>query len=217
MLLTYAGLGGSDAFDLVIRNWWKVHRSLGGAADFLFGALRDPMSLEPQMITLASVIEAYHRTFHEALPFTAEHHDAIVAQMLAAIDDAHARSFHSRRLRYANQLPQKDRVVAVLRRAGEVVEALGVKSGRLADAVNTTRNYFVHLPVAQPDVIDIVDLYEANQLLTMAIQCNLLLDLGLSPVQALSGIDRSYSGERSWQNLLRRKSAWPKPRSADAS
>jgi len=130
--------------------------------------------------------------------------------MLDGVHDKETRNHYSRRLQYANQLTQHDRVLAVFRRAGWVVEPLANKAGRLAEVIIATRNYFIHLEGKTSRVVEGPTLYEVNQLLILAINCNLLLDLGMSPEQARAGVERSYLGERFLRDLMRRGCAWPK-------
>jgi hypothetical protein len=208
MLVSYAAL--ETDFEMFIVKWWEVYERLAGAGDFLFGSLRDAMTLEPQLVTLVSVVEGYHRAFHDRLAVGPDEHEAITALMLETIDDKAKRELYSRRLRHANELLQHDRLLAVLRRAGEVVEPLGIKTGRLVEAVVATRNYFVHLEERDARVLEPAALYDATQLLVLALECNLLSDLGLPNDRALAGIQRAYSGERVWHDLLQRGSAWPK-------
>jgi len=214
MLVSYAALG--QEFDSFIARWWEIHGRLAGAGDFLFGALRDPMSLEPQLVTLASVIEGYHRAFDDGLAVCDDDHEAITRRMLETVEDAERRELYSRRLRYANELTQHDRLIAVVRRAGEVIEPLKNKAGRLAQVVLATRNYFVHLEKKDPRVLEGARLYEANQLLILAVQCNLLLELGVTPQRAVAGIEHAYMGEPFWRDLRKRGYAWPKLPSLEA-
>lgn len=162
--------------------WWEIHNGLAGAGDFLFGALRGQRSVEPQLVTLASVCEGYHRSFHDSLAIDAEKHTALTEAMLEAVqDDPEAYGQYERALRHANEMNQQQQLHHVLTRAGEVVEELGVKTGRLAEAVVVTRHCFVHHGDRDSRVITGgPNLWEANQLLILALRCSLLLDLGLT-------------------------------------
>lgn len=210
MLVSHAALD-SD-FDAFIRNWWTVHEKLAGVADFLFGSLRDAMTVEPQLVTLVSVIEGYHRAFHGGEALAQDEHETITELMLESVQDEQTRSVYGRRLRHANELMQQDRMLAVVRRAGDVVEPFTRKTGRLVEAVLASRNYFVHLESKDPRALEGAELFDANQLLILALECNLLLDLGLTVDQARAGIERAYAGERVWDELIKRDCSWPKGR-----
>lgn len=208
MLLTYAALGAEP--EAVLARWFRLHCELGGAADFLFGALAEPLPLEPRLITMASVAEAYHRVFHDRPVVDPGIHERSVAQMAEAIDDDGLAAHYRRRLRFADQPSQNERILAVLRRAGEAIGPLGRKSGRLANAVTDARNYFVHLPAEEESGQESPRLYELNQLLTLAVLVNLLLDLGLPPPQIEIQVGQSYAREPFWDRLRARDCAWPK-------
>jgi hypothetical protein len=208
MLLNYAALGAEP--EAVLARWFRLHCELGGAADFLFGALAEPLPLEPRLITMASVAEAYHRVFHDRPVVDPGIHERSVAQMADAIDDDGLAAHYRRRLRFADQPSQNERILSVLRRAGEAIGPLGRKSGRLANAVTDARNYFVHLPAEGESGPESPRLYELNQLLTLAVLVNLLLDLGLPPSQIEIQVGQSYAREPFWDRLRARDCAWPK-------
>ena len=208
-LVSYAAL--ADDFEQHLTRWWHVHARLGGAADFLFGALSEPMALEPTFVTIASVVEAYHRVFHDHPAVDRKVHDQVVESMLASLDSEDVSSHYRRRLRYGYELAQHERIVEVIRRAGEVVKPLGQKAGRLSDTVTATRNYFVHLPSEKKSAHEGEALYELVQLLTLSLLVNLLLDLGLYPEHSSALTSGSYAGEPFWDRMQARGTAWPKP------
>lgn len=209
MLVSYSFFG-SD-FDEFVARWWDLHHRLAGAGDFLFGVLRDPTSLEPQLITLTSVIEGYHRAFHDEPAIPAKEHNKIVERMLATIEDEEIARHYEVRLLHADETSQRQRLLQVIRRAGGVVEPLGRKTGQLADAINTTRNYFVHLAEKDDQILEGMSLYEVNQILILALRCNLLLDLGQPPAKVLASVERLYAGQPFWREMHHRDCAWPKP------
>jgi hypothetical protein len=207
-LVGYAAF--AEDFGRHLARWWDVHEQLGGAADFLFGALSEPMALEPRLVTIASVVEAYHRVFQDHPTVDPKVHEATVDSMLANLDSEDLRAHYRRRLRYAFELAQHERIVEVIRRAGEVVKPLGRKAGRLSETVTATRNYFVHLPSGEESAHEGEALYELVQLLTLALLVNLLLDLELSPEHVSALVSGSYAGEPFWDRLQARGTAWPK-------
>jgi hypothetical protein len=209
LLVSYAAL--ADDFERHLARWWHVHERLGGAADFLFGALSEPMALEPRLVTIASVVEAYHRVFHDHPTVDPKVHEAAIDSMLASLESEDLSAHYRRRLRYAYELAQHERIVEVIRRAGEVVKPLGQKAGRLAETVTATRNYFVHLSSGEKSAHEGEALYELVQLLTLALFVNLLLDLGLSLEHSSALTSGSYAGEPFWNRMQVRGTAWPKP------
>lgn len=208
MLVSLGWLG--DRLERFLTGWWELHDRLGGVSDFLFGALRDPMSLEPQLTTLASVTEGYHRAAHENLVLTDAEHEQLVERILAPLSEAETARHYKARLSHGNEPMQKDRFLDVFGRAGEVVQPLGHRRGRLAEVIGATRNYFVHLGTRPELVLEGMELYEVNQLLLLALQCNLLLDLGLSHEQVASAVERAHQGQPYWRELHQRQCAWPR-------
>jgi hypothetical protein len=101
-------------------------------------------------------------------------------------------------------------------RAGEVIEPLGHKSGRLANTITAARNYYVHLPAEDASALDGAALYEVNQLLILALLVNLMLDLGLDSERVATQVQSSYASESFWTKLRRRNSAWPKAKRPSA-
>jgi ApeA N-terminal domain 1 len=210
MLLTWAALGPDP--EAVLGRWFSLHRELGGAADFLFGSLAEPLPLEPRLITMASVAEAYHRVFHDSPVVEPGLHERSVEKMVGAVDDEDLAAHYRRRLRFAGEPSQNERILAVVRRAGDAIGPLGRKSGRLANAVTDARNYFVHLPAEEESDEENPRLFEMSQLLTLAVLANLLLDLGLPTPQIEIQIAQSYAREPFWDRLRARDCAWPKAR-----
>jgi hypothetical protein len=208
-LVSYPALG--ESFDAFVSRWWEVHDEMQGVADFMFGAMSSGRTLEPQLTALASVIEGYHRTFHDAPAIDPHEHAENAAAMLETVERESHRKVYERRLSHGHELMQEDRLESFLERAGKVVPALGRKRGRLAKVVIATRNYFTHLAERSHRVLDgPAALHEANQLLSLAIECNLLLDLGLFPDAARQGVTRAYSELDFFRGLNSRGTAWPK-------
>lgn len=74
-----------------------------------------------------------------------------------------------------------------------------------ANAVIATRNYFTHLAERTPHVLEGVELFNANQLLSLAIECNLLLDLGVRPEAASRDVQQAYIGKFFFRDLQQRE------------
>jgi hypothetical protein len=208
LLFSFASLG--DCFDAFVLEWIGLNEQLAGTSDFLFGALAPGQNIQTQLVTLASVIESYHRAFHQGESIPSKTHSKIVEEMCDAIDDEDFRKHYRRRLKYANELTQQDRVRATIKRASSVLKPLGTKTGRLAEAIVATRNYFVHLGEKNDRVLPVEEIWEANFILTLAIKSNLLLDLGVPAAEIQSGVIRANGGHPVLNALLKRGSAWPK-------
>lgn len=178
-----------------IQRWWQLHERLGGTGGILFGALRDPLGLEPQLVALSSVVESYDRIVTPDPKIAQGEHDRSVAQMLASITDDQTREHYALRLAYANEPSQGARFRRMLKRAGKVVAPLGRKPNRLAEVVGLTRNYFVHLDERGGSVLRGIDLYDANQLLRVTLESTLLLDLGVPLDQVRAGVGRAHVGQ----------------------
>lgn len=210
LLLSLGSLG--EDFDAVVSRWWGVHDMLGGAPDFLFGVLTTKLPIELRLVTSAAVAEAYHRIrFPDELAVEPRRHELLRSKMAGLVDSPPEREHYLRRLGFANELSQSERLVKLLRRAGKVVPPLGRKAGRLAEVLSATRNYVAHLPVdRRENVLESSEMYEATQLLLLAVQCNLLLDLGIENEDAERMFARRFGGAIYFQNLAKRGSSWPK-------
>ncbi|MGI8729862.1 MAG: HEPN domain-containing protein, partial [Solirubrobacteraceae bacterium] len=180
------------------------------ATGVLFGTLSSRMYVTSQLVVLASVAEAYHRTIDGDAPVSAGVHERVTQGVLDGLDDEADRSFYERALRHVNQFSQEQRIVALTKRAATVVGPLGNKPGRLGQRITATRNALVHLPAAAGEVLDGRDLIEAVELLVLVLNANLLLDLGLSSEHAAVLLARSYGRQLLWQRLQRRDCSWPK-------
>ena len=88
--------------------WWELARDLAGTGDFLFGALRDPLGLEPRLVALGSVVESYDRIANSDPVISDEAHQRLIEAMVATIDNPKIAK-HYTRLRHANEHIQRDR------------------------------------------------------------------------------------------------------------
>lgn len=210
MLLSVAALG--DDFDGVVARWWGVHAKLGGAADFLFGALSTKLPLEVQLITLASVAEAYHRiVFPDETAIEPDRHEELRGRMVEGLEDPKERDHYFRRLGFDYELSQEERLLKLLKRAGNIVPALSKRPGRLASAISATRNYVAHLPVERRDeVLEGAEMYNATQLLLLVIHCNLLLDLDIPTERAEALVSGRFGQQPYFKELVKRGSSRPK-------
>ncbi|MEA2232689.1 MAG: ApeA N-terminal domain 1 [Solirubrobacteraceae bacterium] len=208
-MLLSAGVLGDD-FAPAVARWWELDARLGRGGDLLFAMLNSRGYADAQLVTLASVAESYSRAVGDSPPLTEEEHSALVARMLAALDDDAQRQVYAAALRFANGDPLRERLRLLVRRAGEVVDEFSRKGGRLANRVADTRDDLVHLPAEEWRPLIGTDLVEASALLVLVLQINLLLDLELAPDHVRHLVTESYGQQTLWGRLRRRGHAWPK-------
>jgi hypothetical protein len=203
-----AAFGAS--FGAVLERWFRLEQQLGEVAGLLVAVLQSRGYLDAQLVTLASVAEAYHRATVADAPFDEATHERAVNAVSAALRDKSAREHYARRLRFANSFSQAERIQQVIARAGTIVEPLSRKGGRLAERIVQTRNVLVHMPVGDEPPLRGHDLAEASRLLVLALEANLLLDLEIAPQHAKVLIAHAYNAQATWGRLVRRGHAWPK-------
>jgi hypothetical protein len=194
----------------VLARWWELTEQLGRAGHLLFAMLNSRGYADAQLVTLASVAEAYSRTVADAPPLTEERHEQLIERMLAELDEEEQRIYGGA-LRFANGYPLRERLRMLIERAAGVVEEFSIKGGRLANRIADTRNDLVHLPAEQDELpLSDRELVEASELLVLALQANLLLDIGIDPEHARRLVAESYGQQTLWTRLRRRGHAWPK-------
>ena len=208
ILLSASALGSE--FESALQRWFELTASRGSATGVLFGTLNSRMYVTSQLVVLASVAEAYHRTIDNHAPMAADVHQQVTQRVLDSLDDDEQRAFYERKLRYVNQISQEERVIALLRRAGSIIAPLSNHPGRLSTRITATRNEVVHLPAVTANVLAGRDLVEAVELLVLALHVNVLVDLGVPAQHAAALLERSYGQQLFWQRLQRRDCAWPK-------
>ncbi len=67
-----------------------------------------------------------------------------MADMLATVEDSEHRALYERRLAYANEQSQRERVADLFDKAQERVPDRDLEAGTLPRALVHTRNYFTH-------------------------------------------------------------------------
>ena len=208
-LLSLGALG--DQLDAVLRRWWELSRLVGPAGNLLFAAINNRGFMDAQLMTLASVSEAYHRATDSSAPVSRTDHEGHVQRMLEALEDEGLRTHYRMRLSHADGYSQRDRLKLLIRQAGRAIPEMNVKGGRLAQRISDTRDVLVHLP-SSPDTKPLTDrdLIEANALLILVLECNLLLDLGLGDEHVAALVAYAYNSNLMWGRLRRRGHAWPR-------
>lgn len=189
-LLPLAVLG--DDAPAFIRRWWELHRKLGPATELLMSALGSRLFLQNRLLNELSFAESYHRVLHDEPPITDEQHETYLEAMLATVEDPSHRKHYRTRLRYAAAQGQRQRLKWIIRRAKRALPELSGLKAKLADQLVYTRNALTHLDPSGPLALQDEPLYRAIELLEIAIQANLLMDLGFSPQDAGELIRTSY-------------------------
>ena len=189
-LVPFAALGPAAAE--FIRGWFDLYDQLGGAMLFFIGALTQRMFLENRLLNEMSFAESYHRTVHDRPPISVEEHDEYTKAMLETIEHRQHREHYRVRLRYAAAQSQRQRLKWLITRAIETLPTLGALTASLADTLVDTRNALTHLDPEGPPALTGARLYRAIELLEVAIQANLLLDLKLPPEIIAALFDLAY-------------------------
>ncbi len=189
-LVPFAALG-PRSHDFV-RRWFDLYDQLGGAMLFFVGALSERMFLENRLLNEMSFAESYHRTVHDKPPISDDEHDEYVKAMLETIENAEHRDHYRVRLRYAASQSQRQRLKWLIRRAMDTLPRLEALKASLADDLVDTRNALTHLDPTGPPGLTGTRLYRAIELLEVAMQANLLLDLELSPDMTSVLFDLAY-------------------------
>lgn len=178
MLLPLGGLG--QRAPAALANYFARYRALGRTAAFFFVVLNArTIHEENRLLNLMAYAEGYHRTFHDAPPLPDELHRELRKKMLAAIDKKY-RSVYSNPIHFANQQSQRQRVGALIARAGAAVPELTDPDNALRDELVDTRNLHTHQVEPGERALTDVDLHERVERLIEVLEVNLLLDLGLA-------------------------------------
>jgi hypothetical protein len=189
-----------------IQEWWHLNRLLGRSAMELFcSALNDRLFLENRLLNEMSFAESMHRVLHDEPPITNAEHETYTEAMLSQVptraerDQYKVREHYKVRLKYDAEQSQRQRLKWLLRRANTVFHGESRQPGalpdldpELANRLVDTRNALTHLDPNAPQPLSDVSLYRALERLEVAIQTNLLLDLGLDDDEVASLMRASY-------------------------
>jgi hypothetical protein len=118
--------------------------------------------------------------------------------MLEQVDSEH-REIYSRRLRYANQQVQRERIEALIGRALPVLPGASSDMNALAQRLVRTRNFWTHLSGSRDDVLEGADLVKAVTRLEFVLKANLLLDVEMPP----DVIAQAFLTSRLYQTFVR--------------
>jgi hypothetical protein len=170
---------GAEA-EQVIPRWFALRESLEGPGDLFFATVNKPHTdLEGDLLNLLSVAEGYHRVLWDEPPFPDEVHTKAVAAMLEAVEDDEQSQHYRRRLDFANQQSQRQRVRALFERAETVLgEAESWRRKQLQDLIST-RNFLTHWGAPTSGVLEGWDLWFGLNRLRIVLEINFYLDLGI--------------------------------------
>jgi hypothetical protein len=189
-LVPFAALGdGAPAF---IGGWFELYENLGPAMLFFIAALSERMFLENRLLNDTSFAESYHRTLHDKPPITPDEHTEYMARMLETVENADHRKHYEARLRFAATQGQRQRLKWLIRRAKATLPKLTVLKVGLADDLVDTRDALTHLDPTGPAGLSGGPLFRSIELLEVALQLNILLDLGVEPGLAETLFDVCY-------------------------
>lgn len=169
-----------DGADVIAR-WFALRDRLDAVWSLFFAILADPwMTAEARLLNLTSFAEGYHRTLHDAPPFSDEDAARAVETMLDALPDRRHREHFRPRLAFTNSQSQRARIRWLVRRALDVASGWDIDARRLSDQAVDTRNWLTHWGDRGPCVQEGAELIQLARRLYVVLATNLMLDLGLS-------------------------------------
>lgn len=200
LLLPAAAL--ADDLEGILRRWFDLRWKLREAGTYFFTGLNQDTSLNRRLLDRMSFGEAYHRlnpdTFPGKTPLSQEEHCRLRELMLKALDHEHPHDSHPHRALYAralgdaNRQTNAERLSELFARAREVNFVVDVKENTLPAQLVATRNYLTHWSSRSSNVLPPVARFHAVRRLTLVLQVNLLLDLGLGGSTVKTCVDESY-------------------------
>lgn len=187
--LPFAALGENPV--AAVGRWYDLRDELAGAGNSLFGTInRRHRTLEPDLLSVLSVVEGYHRARFDQLVVDEKEHKVAVETMMDALPE-HLVENYRKRLTYANEQTQRKRVRAIIERAEPVVfQASGWT--KLVNPLIETRNFLTHWGEKSDDVLDGEDLWLALKRVEIVLRINLMLDLKIDPVDIQGSINISH-------------------------
>lgn len=187
---------GADAANVISR-WFALRETLEGPGDLFFATINKPHpDIEGDLLNLLSVAEGYHRVFWDESPFPDEVHVEAVAAMLDAVGDAQ-KDHYRRRLAYANQQSQRQRVRALFERAEPALwEVKSWRKNQLQDLIST-RNFLTHWGDRDEKVLEDWDLWFGLNRLRIVLEINFYLDLGID-IQTIEVAIRTANRRRAF-------------------
>ncbi|HEY8082689.1 MAG TPA: HEPN domain-containing protein [Solirubrobacterales bacterium] len=187
--LPLAALGKDPA--AAISRWYELRRELAGAGNSLFATInRRHRTLEPDLLNLLSVVEGYHRARFDQPVVGEKEHRAAIDTMIAALPDQ-LKDNYRKRLKYANEQTQRQRIRSIFERAEPVASRTSGWT-TLVHPLIMTRNFLTHWGEDSDDVLEGDDLLFALKRVEIVLRINLMLDLGIDPADIESSVHISH-------------------------
>lgn len=185
-------LGGLGEDPVVgVQRWYALRAELAGAGNSLFATInRRFRALEVDLLSLLSAAEGYHRARFDSPVVSEAEHKQAVKDMIGALPE-HLQANYRGRLVYTNEQTQRQR----LRELFGKVEAVLPKAkdwSKLIHGLVQTRNFLTHWGNKSDDVLESPELIKALTKLDVVLRVNLMLDLGLEPVDIQTSVDTSH-------------------------
>ena len=185
----FAALGENPV--AAVRRWYDLRDELAGAGNSLFGTInRRHRTLEPDLLSVLSVVEGYHRARFDQLVVDEKEHKVAVEMMMDALPE-HLVENYRKRLTYANEQTQRQRVRATIERAEPVVSQASGWT-KLVHPLIETRNFLTHWGEKSDDVLEGEDLWVALKRVEIVLRINLMLDLKVDPVDIQGSVNISH-------------------------
>jgi len=141
-------------------------------------------------LSLLSVVEGYHRARFDKLVVGEKEHAAAVETMMSALP-GHLVENYKKRLTYANEQTQRQRVRTIIERAESVISQTSGWT-KLVHPLIVTRNFLTHWGEKSEDALEGEDLWLALKRIEIVLRINLMLDLTIDPADIQGSINLSH-------------------------
>lgn len=191
----------ADDLEGVLRRWYELRWRLREAGAFFFTSLnQDLVSVTRHLLDCMSFAETYHRVnLPGTRPLGKEEHGRLRDMMLERLGDHPHKKRYKRALDDANRQLNVERITELFARAREIDFGVDLQEKTLPRQLVATRNYLTHWNDKRKKVLDGVARFQAVRRLTLVLQVNLLLDLGISAETVKACVDESYRSAV-WEN-----------------
>ncbi|HTU13671.1 MAG TPA: HEPN domain-containing protein [Solirubrobacterales bacterium] len=195
---------GTDTPDL-IKRWFELRWKLEGAADVFFWSLdQRSIHLETQLLNLLAFAEAFHRKLHDDPVVPRNEHEQLIPIMTNALPDRDRAKHYKQRLIYAGDQTLRHRLRFLFNRAADVTDRAKDWFKIEGQALVNTRNYFTHWDKKKDDeVLEGAALWEAINRLTVVLEINYMLDLGMDPDLIKRCVETTYAGHTAIKTLAK--------------
>lgn len=195
---------GTDTPDL-IKRWFELRWKLEGAADVFFWSLdQRSIHLETQLLNLLAFAEAFHRKLHDDPVVPHDEHKQLIPIMTGALADPGRAKHYKQRLIYAGEQTLRHRLKFLFSRAAEVTDRAKDWFKVEGQALVSTRNYFTHWDKKEEEqVLEGAELWEAINRLTVVLEINYMLDLGMDPDLVQRCVEMTYAGHTAIKTLAK--------------